>query len=178
MRSNRRSASLVAAVVGAFILALTQPLVATAAPTARTNNTLSISSATLRVFATTTQTYTNTGVALSTSISKGTAKNFFVNNGGSRAVSRFVMTISLPSNSNVSAFRRCNVNVSFTGTNTCASGSPTALTAPVSGTATNYLITLPGPGYYAFQIVQNKTGTLTVNTSANIQYITGVVNNS
>ena len=178
MLQIRKRTSLVAAVVSAFILALTQPLIASAAPISKTNHILNVSSGTVRVFATATQSYTSTGIALSTGVTNGTAKNFFVNNGGTLTVSRFVMTITLPNNSNVSAFRRCNVNVSFTGTNTCASGSPTALAVPVSGAATNYLISLPGPGYYAFQIVQNKTGTMTVNTSSNTSFVTGVVNNS
>lgn len=173
MRSYRRSSSLVAAVMGALIVAPIQPLTAQAAPAAKSQNVLSMTSGSILIFATATQTFTNTGAALSTSVSNGVAKNFFVNNGGLLQVSRFVMTITLPNSSNISAFRRCAVNVSFTGSNTCASGSPVALTTPVSGTATNYLISLPGSGYYAFQIVQNKTGTMTVNTSSNLSFVTG-----
>ena len=179
MFSKNKTTSLVAAVVGAFVVALTQPpVVANAAATAKTSHTLSISSGSVRVFATATQTFTSTGVALSTSISNGTAKTFFVNNGGSLSVSRFTMTITLPNSSNVSAFRRCAVNVSFTGSNTCASGSPVVLTNPTSGSATTYILTLPGTGYYSFQIVQNKTGTLGVSTSASLSNYTGVVTNS
>lgn len=179
MFSKNKGTSLVAAVVGACILALTQPPVADAAISATSNNsTLSVSSGTLRVFATATQTFTSTGVALSTAITNGTAKNFFVNNGGSLSVSRFTMTITLPNSSNVSAFRRCAVNVSFTGSNTCASGSPVVVTNPVSGSATTYVLTLPGNGYYAFQIVQNKSGTLGVSTSATLTNVTGSVTNS
>lgn len=177
MIKTHKSISLVAAVVSAFILALTQPPIADAAITARSSNSLSVVSGSVQVFATATQTFTSSGVALSTSISNGTAKNFFVNNGGSLSVSRFTMTITLPYSSNVSAFRRCNVNVSFTGSNTCASGSPTAITVPVSGSATTYILTLPGSGYYAFQIVQNKTGTLGVSTSASLSnYSSGTTN--
>lgn len=178
MGVNRRSASLVAAVMGALIMAPIQPPIAFGAASASTSNTLTLSSGTVRVFATTVQTYSVTGVNLSTPISNNVNKDFFVNNGGNISVTRFVMTITLPNNSNVSAFRRCALNVSFTGSNTCASGSPVSLSDPVSGSATNYLISLPGPGYYAFQIRQNKTGTLTVATSANVQYHIGVISNS
>lgn len=178
MRSNRRSTSLVAAVVGAFLLAPIQPPVANGAPTARTLNTLNVSSGSLRIFATTTQSYISTGVALSTSVTNGAANRFFVNNGGSLTVSRFVMTINLPAASNVATFKRCPLGASFTGISSCSSGSPTTLTKPVSGSATNYLISLPGPGFYAFQIVQNKNGTMTVNTSGSLQYVTGSIRNS
>lgn len=179
MFSKNRSASLVAAVVGAFILSLTQPpVVAQAAVKATSNNVLTVVSGSVKVFATATQTFTSTGVALSIAITNGTAKTFFVNNGGSLSVSRFIMTITLPNSSNVSAFRRCPVNVSFTGSNTCASGSPVVLTNPVSGSATTYVLTLPGNGYYSFQIVQNKTGTLGVSTSATLTNVTGSVTNS
>ena len=178
MGRNRRAASLVAAVMGAFILAPIQPPVATAAPISKTNHTLSVTTGTIRVFATTTQTFTSTGAQLSTTVANGTPKTFFVNNGGSLTVSRFVMTIGLPNSSNVSAFRRCNVNVAFTGTNVCASGSSTTLATPTSGAATNYLISLPGPGFYSFQITQNKSGTMTVDTSSNLSFVTNVVDNS
>ena len=178
MLQIRKRTSLVAAVMGALLIAPIQPPVASAAPVSKTNHVLNVSSGSIRVFATNTQTYTSTGAQLSTSVSNGVAKTFFVNNGGSLTVSRFVMTIVLPNSSNVSSFRRCNVNVAFTGTNVCASGSSTLLTNPVSGSATNYLISLPGPGFYSFQITQNKSGTMTVNTSSNTSFVTGVVNNS
>lgn len=178
MRGITRAPSLVAAVVGALAIALTQPPIAEAAASALTNHTISVKSGHLRVFATDVQSNISTGVALSTAISNNVSKNFFVNNGGTLTVSRFTMTITLPSNSNVTAFRRCAVNVAFTGPGVCATGSPVAVTAPVSGTQTTYTLSLPGNGFYAFQIVQNKTGTLGVSTSASLQYVTGSITNS
>ena len=172
-----RSISLVAAAVSAILFALTQPPIANAAVTARSNNNLTVVSGTLQIFATATQSYTNTGVTLSTSVANGTAKTFFVNNSGNLVVSQFTMTITLPNSSNISSFRRCPLNVAFTGANTCAVGSPTVLTNPTSGTGTTYILPLPGPGFYSFQITQNKSGTMTVSTSASLSnLINGVFN--
>lgn len=178
MKRNARTASLAAVAMGVITIAPIVAPSASAGTTAATANVLSVSSGTVRVFATAAQTFTNTGVALSTSISNGTAKNFFINNSGSLSMSRFTLTITLPNSSNVSAFRRCNLNVSFTGTNTCASGSPTVVTNPVSGSATSYTLSLPANSYYSFQIVQNKTGTLTVATLASLTYVVAGVSNS
>jgi hypothetical protein len=178
MRGITRAPFLVAAVVGAIAIALTQPPIAEAAASALTDHTITVKSGHLRVFATDVQSNISTGVALSTTISNNTAKNIYVNNGGTLTVSRFTMTITLPNNSNVSTFRRCAVNVAFTGPGICASGSPVTVTAPVSGAQTTYTLSLPGNGFYAFQINQNKTGTLGVSTSASLQYVTGAVTNS
>jgi hypothetical protein len=115
MRGITRAPSLVAAVVGAIAIALTQPPIAEAAASALTDHTITVKSGHLRVFAADVQSNISTGVALSTTISNNTSKNFFVNNGGTLTVSRFTMTITLPNNSNVSTFRRCAVNVAFTG---------------------------------------------------------------
>jgi hypothetical protein len=178
MRSNHRSTSLVAAVVGAFILALTQPPASFATTAIAKNNTLSISSGKLILFASGSQTFTNTGIAYSTTVSNGTVRTFHINNSGNFTVSRFTLTITLPSNSNVSAFRRCAVGVSFTGTNNCASGSSTNLTHPATGVATVYTLSLPANSFYSFQIVQNKSGTIVVSTLASLTYVTGAVTHS
>ena len=180
MKVKSRSTSLVAAVVGAFVLALTQPpVVANAVVKAQSNNTLTAVSGNVVVFATGTQSFTNTGIAFTTIVSNGTVRTFHINNSGSLGVSRFTMTITLPaSNSNVSAFRRCDLNVSFTGTNTCASGSPTTVTNPVHNVATVYSLTLPANSFYSFQIVQNKAGSLVVSVSASLANVSAGTYNS
>lgn len=178
MISKPRSISLVAAAVSAILFALTQPPIARAAVTARSDNNLTVISGSVQVFATANPSNTSTGVALSTLISNNSPKTFYVNNSGNLAVSRFIMTITLPSASNISSFRRCPLNVAFTGTNICASGSATVLTNPTSGAATTYVLPLPGAGFYSFQITQNKTGTMTVSTSASLSNFTGGVTNS
>ncbi len=177
MVRTHRNTSLVAAVVGVLVITLTQSPVAGAASVARTQQTLSVTSGNVRVFATAFQSFTSTGVALNTSISNGAAKTFFINNSGNLTVSRFTMTVTLPANSNISAFKRCAVSVSFTGTNTCATGSPVTLTNPVSDSSTVYVLSTPGPGYYSFQITQNKNGSLIVSTSASlINVVAGIIN--
>ena len=163
--------------MGAIILAPIQPPAANAAA-ALTSNVLSVGSGTIRVFASNTQTFTSTGVGLSTGITNGTAQTFFVNNGGTLMPLRFTMTISLPKSANISAFRRCELNVAFTGANTCATGSPTPITFPGSGSASTYELPLPGSGFYSFQILQNKTGTMTVDTSARLADVPVGVRNS
>lgn len=177
MKISSRSVSLVAAVMGAIIIAPIQPPRAEAA-SALTNNALSVSSGSIKVFATTSQTFTSTGVTLSTSIANGTAKTFFVNNGGSLMPMRFTMIISLPKSANISSFRRCGLNIAFTGANTCASGSSTAITFPGSGSASIYELLLPGTGFYSFQIVQNKTGTMTVDTLVSLSDVPVGLTNS
>jgi len=178
MRRNRRSASLVAAVVGALILALTQPPASFATTAVAKNNTLSVTTRSLIVFATGAQTFTNTGTPYSGIIGNGTVRTFHINNSGTLSVSRFTLTITLPANSNISAFRRCAVNVTFTGTNTCASGSSTNVTQPVSGVATVYSLSLPANGFYSFQIVQNKVGSLGISTLVSLSDVTGAVTHS
>lgn len=177
MVRTHRKTSLVAAVVSVLVITLTQSPVAGAASVARTQQTLSVTSGNVRVFATAVQSFTPSGIALNTSITNGTAKTFFINNSGDLTVSRFTMTVTLPSNSNISAFKRCAVNVSFTAANTCATGSPITLTNPVSDSSTVYVLSTPGPGYYSFQITQNKTGSLVVGTSASLTDVaSGVIN--
>ena len=178
MRRNRRSASLVAAVVGALILALTQPPASFATTAVAKNNTLSVTTGSLIVFATGAQTFTNTGVPYSGIIGNGTVRTFHINNSGTLSVSRFTLTITLPTNSNISAFRRCAVNVTFTGTNTCASGSSTNVTQPSSGVATVYSLPLPANGFYSFQIVQNKVGTLGISTLVSLTNVSGALTHS
>lgn len=177
MRAKRRSASLVAAAMGALILAPIQPTTAFATTAQAKNTTLSISSGSLILFASGTQTFSNTGVIYSSTVSNGVAKNFFINNSGSFTISRFTLTITLPATSNVSAFRRCNINVSFTGTNVCASGSSTTQTI-TPGSAVTYVLSMAPNSYYSFQVVQNRTGAITVATSANSAFITTGITNS
>ncbi len=177
MRSNHRSTSLVAAVVGAFILALIQPPTSFATTAIAKNNTLSISSGKLIIFASGFQTFTNPAAIYTTAVINGIPKNFFINNSGSFTSSRFTMKITLPANSNVSAFRRCNINVAFTGTNVCASGSSTTQSI-TPGSAVTYILPSTPNSFYSFQIVQNKTGVFSVSISASTSFITTAVTHS
>ncbi len=177
MRFNKRSASLVAAAMGALILAPIQPPSAFATTAQAKNSTISISSGKLIIFASGVQTFTNPAAIYTSAVVNGTPKNFFINNSGSFTSSRFAMTISLPANSNVSAFRRCNINVAFTGTNVCASGSSTTQSI-TPGSAVTYVLSTTPNSFYCFQLVQNMTGVITVSTSASTSFITTSVTNS
>lgn len=177
MRRNHRFASLVAAVVGALILALTQPSASYATSATAKNTTLSVSTGSLILFASATQTYTNTGIQFTTIVSSGNRKNFYVNNSGSFSLSRFTMKITLPPSSSVSTFRRCNINVNFSGPSTCASGSTTNVSITPGSTVTYTLPTTPN-SFYVFQIIQNKNGAMNVDVTASTAYITTGVSHS
>jgi hypothetical protein len=130
----------------------------------------------LIVFASGLQTFTNTGVAYSTTVSNGNPKTFYVNNSGSIGVSAFAFIVTLPNNSNVFYFKRCALNVSFTGNNTCSTGTPVNVTM-TPGVSTSYILSLPANSFYSYQISQNKSGTMVVNTYANISHaVTGTTN--
>ena len=177
MKIRRIASTLVAAAMGAVIIAPIQPLTANATSALAQNNTLSVSTGSLIIFPSGAQTFTNTGIAYSSTVSNGIAKNFFVNNSGTFTTSGFAMIILLPSNSNVSAFKRCNINVAFTGTGTCASGSATTV-AITPGSSTTYSLPIAPNSFYAFQIVQNKSGSIQVNTYANSSFISYGVSHS
>jgi hypothetical protein len=161
--------------MGALILAPIQPLIAQATVAIAGNTTFAVNSGSLIVFASGTQTFTNPGIAFSTSVTNG-IKTFYINNSGDFDVSRFTLTITLPNSSNVSSFKHCAVNVAFIGNNSCASGSSTTA-AITPGSPVTYLA-LPKNGFYSFQISQNKTGTMVVSTSVNLAHITNYTTSS
>ena len=162
--------------MGALILAPIQPISAGAAIATAGNMTLSVRSGSLIIFASNDETQTNTGIPYSTSLSNGT-KTFYINNSGNFGVSRFEMTLSLPSNSNVSSFKRCGVGILFNGNNSCAQGTSSTVTLN-PGSPTTYLLPLPKNSFYSFQITQNKSGTLVVSASASTTFVTSSVSSS
>ncbi len=170
--------SLVAAAVGVLVMAPTQSPSALAVAQAKAiSPSQSISTTSIVIFPSGVQTYTNTASAFSSSISNGVAKNFYINNGGSRSISQFSFTVTLPNSSNVSYFRRCNLGVVFTGANSCASGSTTNI--PITpGIEITLTLPLVQGTFYQFRIIQNKTGTITVNTRVNSTSIVATTSNS
>jgi hypothetical protein len=179
MGRYRRTASLVAAVMGAFLLAPIQPPIAFAAARATaTNNVLNISTGSMAIFAADTYTASNPMSALTTPIINGRAKVFYLINSGDFGVSRWTITLTLPAGTNIQNFRRCDLNVNFTANDVCGSGSYTALTISAS-TATTFVINLPAGSFYALQLRQNKNTNLVVSVSASSAFITGAgVSNS
>lgn len=172
MKMNRFSSTILAAAMGAIIIAPIQPLIAQGAPTSATMNTLPVSSASLIVFASATQSFTNTGVALNVPISSGSPKTFYINNSGTISINAFAFIVTLPQGANVSYFKRCPINVAFIGNNTCASGSPTTVSM-TPGVATSYVLSLPANSFYSYQIDQSKNGSMIVNTYANTSHRVG-----
>lgn len=178
MSSNRRTASLVAAVMSALTLALIQPPIASAALKAIANpSTLSVSTGSMAIFAADTYTATNPFAALTTPIVNGRAKFFYIKNTGTFGQSRFTITLSLPAGTVIANFRRCPINVTFIANDTCASGAYTSHSISAN-TATSFTLNLPVGSFYAFQIRQNKNTTMVVNVSASSAFIntSGVTN--
>jgi hypothetical protein len=152
--------------MGAFFLAPIQPPIATAAVKATANpSALSVSTGSMAVFAGDSYTATNPFGALLTPVINGRAKVFFIKNTGDFGVSRFTLTLSLPTGTNIANFRYCSINVYFTANDVCGSGSYSSLTIN-ENVATAIILTLPPNSYYAFQIRQNKNTNMTVSVSA------------
>jgi hypothetical protein len=131
----------------------------------------------MAIFAGDSYTATNPFGTFNTPVINGRAKVFFIKNTGSFGVTRFTLTLSLPSNTNIANFRRCNINVYFTANDVCGSGSYSSLTIN-ENVATTIILNLPPNSYYAFQIRQNKNTTMTVSVSVSSTNIntSGVTN--
>lgn len=178
MRSRGRAKGVIIASSTLLAISLSLPPVADASVIAKAlSPSQSFSTTAIAIFATGVQSYTNTGVAFTSSISNNVAKDFYINNGGSRSVTQFSFTVTLPNSSNVSYFRRCNLGVTFSGANSCSSGSTTNI--PITpGTEITLTLPLVQGTFYQFRIIQNKTGTITVRTRVNSSAITPVSSNS
>lgn len=174
---SKTKASLAAVLMGAIFLPPIQLSPTYAALIAGSSSTQSIQSGSVLVFASPAQSFSNTGTAASIAVVGNVAKNFWINNTGTEGVSRYTITITLPKNASVQAFRRCALNVSFVGNNTCASGGVSSF-ALTPGVAKTFVTTLPSMGFYSFQIVQNKSGTMEVDTLVSASHILGEVSNS
>lgn len=185
MFSKNKSASLVAAVVGAFILALTQPPVvanAAAKATAR-NTTMSVTSARLIVFPADTSTASNPSAPYVVAVDKSTPRVFFIRNAGELTTSQFTFTITLDSGAKISTLHRCNVNVFFSATlKKCGPTSVNATqivgVATASPYTTTQVLSLAPNTFYAFQIDTDKNCTMIVSTTVSLSNVTGTITNS
>ena len=174
MISTHKSIFLVSAVVGAFILTLTQPpVVANAAVSATArNSTLFVSTATLRIFAGDTATASSLGSAYVVNVNKSTPKTFYILNSGTLTSTAFTISITLDNTgAKISTLYRCNLNVYFGST--LKKCGPTNLngTAIVSAAtkppySTTQSLTLAPGNFYALQIDLDTTCNMTVNVSA------------
>ena len=177
MRDKRARKRLATTFIAALLLAPIQPPYAMATTSRAVTDGFPISSASLIVFASTLQSYSNTRVRLSQDVQPGAASDFFVNNSGSISITGFALIITLPTDSVVSKFQRCDIGVKFKNPNVCESGLPTAL--PITpGSATTYVIPLPAGSFYNFQIQQSKSGAMQINTYANTARSVRSVTNS
>ena len=176
MLLNRRATSVVAAVMSAIAIALIQPQTLAFGASATSANVLNVASGTIRVSANSAASANTSGIALSMSAING-VKTFWVHNYGTLRVSAFTITLTLPANSNISSFKRCAINVSFNAPNSCVTGSTSNLSIS-AGTPTSFSLALPAGSFYSFQLSQNKSGTMTVSTSATLANYTAVTTTS
>jgi hypothetical protein len=178
MASRSRTTSLVAAVMGALLIAPIQPPIANAANKATATHSLqTISTGSMAVFAADTFTASNPMSALTTPVINGRAKVFYLINGGNFGLGRWTITLTLPAGTAIANFRRCNLNVNFTANDVCATGVYTSLTISANS-ATTFILTLPVGSFYALQLRQNKNTNMIVNVSASSAFINdaGVTN--
>ena len=166
MKLNQRATSVVAAVMSAIAMALIQPQTLALGANATSVNVLSVQSGSVRVAANSVASANTSGVALSMTAING-VNTFWVHNYGTLEVSAFTITVTLPNNANISSFKRCAINVSFNAPNSCVSGSTSNLSISVA-TPTTFNLALPAGSFYSFQLSQNKSGTMTVTTSASL----------
>lgn len=139
---------LLAGVVGASLLAPIYLTPAYAVAKSQVNSSAqSISTGAVKIFATATQTFTNPGVAFSIA-AKG-VNHFYVENGGTISTPAFNMTIT--QSGTLTYLKRCDVGVLFTGTSTCATGSPTTITI-TTNTLTALTLTFAPSTWYEFEI--------------------------
>ena len=169
---------LTAAVVGATLLAPIQLTPSNAAASSKASATGSVSTGTLKVFATATQTFTNPAAALSLSApTKNQPTNFFVENGGTETATGYTITLT-PNTGSIVTLKYCPLGVNFSGNGTCASGSATSVSGITSGVGKAIAITFPSSNYFAFQVVTNQnSNTVTIATSVlSSQAVSGTTN--
>lgn len=168
-----RSKSLVAAVVGASLVALTQPPIADAALTAKSANALTVTTKALYVYAADTVTASNPFAPYSVAITPS-VKSFWIVNNGDISISKFTFTLTLPSGAKVQKFTRCAINVAFSGTNKCGVAGTAGIAVTITvGSPVVLTLNLPAGSAYAFQMDQDKNGSMTVNTLVSLADLTG-----
>ena len=138
---------LLAGVVGASVLAPIYLAPVYAVDNARASSTQSVGSGKVQIFATATQTFSNPGAGFSTP-AKG-VNNFYVENGGTILTPAFNMNIT--QSGALTYLKRCDVGVLFTGTSTCATGSPTTIAISIN-TLTALTLTFAPSTWYEFEI--------------------------
>jgi hypothetical protein len=137
----------------------------------------SVSTASVLVFASDTPTSVNPQGALLTPVVNGRAKEFFINNSGSLTPTRFSVTVTLPAGDTVSSFKRCDLDVYFSGRGTCTSGTVTTVSM-TTGVAFTTIVSLPPGSFISFQIIQTKNANITISTSVSSAFLGGSVSNS
>jgi hypothetical protein len=129
------------------------------------SSTLSMTSGTVRIYGSSTQTFTNPSIGnpLSLSLSQNTAKSFYIQNNGAISTPAFKLTITLSSGT-ITSLKRCNVGVLFTATGVCATSIPTTI-AITAGTLTTITLLMAPSTFYNLQIIAGANATATINLS-------------
>jgi hypothetical protein len=163
---SKLSRALFTAVMGATLVAPIQLSPAEAATSATVlSSTLSMTSGTVRIYGSSTQTFTNPSVGnpLSLSLSKNAAKSFYFQNNGEISTPAFKVTITLSAGT-ITSFKRCDVGVLFASAGVCASGSATTI-AITGGALTTITLIMAPSTFYNLQIIAGANATATVDLS-------------
>ena len=163
---SKLSSALFVAAMGAALVAPIQLSPAEAATsTTALSSTLSVTSGTVRIYGSSTQTFINPSIGnpLSLSLIKSTAKPFYVQNNGEIATPAFKVTITLSAGT-ITSLKRCDVGVLFASAGVCASGSPTTI-AITAGTLTIITLLMAPTTFYNLQIIASASATATIGLS-------------
>lgn len=136
---------------------------------------LSIGTGSFIVYATSSPSGPNPGGVALTLSKTSYAQYFYVRNTGNIDVARFSITISYDAGPGTVTLDRCNVGVSFTALNTCASGNKTAMSIS-NGVLT---LSVPSNTWFSFELDPQKTVLPTINVSVSSSQIrSAIVTNS
>ena len=134
----------------------------------------SLNTASVVLYATSTSSGANSGTALALSRTSN-AQFFYLRNTGNVDFVKLSMLITYDNGPGTVTLLRCNLGVTFSSTNTCSSGSTTAVTIS-SGVVT---LAFPSNSWFQFQIDTNKTATPTISVSVSSSQIRpGITTNS
>jgi hypothetical protein len=130
------------------------------------SSTLSMTSGTVRIYGSSTQTFTNPslGNPLSPTLVANKANSFYIQNNGSISTPAFNVTITLSAGS-ITSLKRCGVGVLFTSAGVCATSTPTTI-AITAGTLTTITLLMAPSTFYNLQLIGSKSATASLDFSA------------
>jgi hypothetical protein len=165
-RVSKLSRALFTVAVGATLVAPIHLSSAEAAIRATAvSSGLSATSGTLGIYGSSAQTFINPSIGnpLSLSLSKNTAKSFYIQNNGSISTPAFKVTITLSAGT-ITSLKRCDVGVLFSA-GVCASGATATTIVITAGTLTTITLLMAPTTFYNLLITAGANATATIDLS-------------